>query len=259
MRTGKRNPFAKSLFWTLAVMLLSLSAGVSYAQTGEELFSKKCVSCHTIGGGDVVGPDLLGITERRDREWLIRIIVDPDSFLDDPIRQENIAKYGVKMPDLGLSEEEAVKIIEFLSQFAAQPSEATPEETPEIQLGDPEIGRALFIGELRFTNGGPPCVACHSVRSAGINGGTLAKDLSDLYARLGDRGVYGALKSLQFPVMKDIYAGKELTDEEVAHLAALFKEASETNRAKSDIYPLSGIVVFLVAIGIATVYFRRVG
>ncbi|ADC64490.1 cytochrome c class I [Ferroglobus placidus DSM 10642] len=254
------NNFVRSLFLMLAVtLLLSLSAGTGYAQTGEEIFSRKCVSCHTIGGGDLVGPDLLGITEKRDREWLIKVIVDPDSFLDDPIRQENIAKYGVKMPDLGLSEEEAVKIIEFLSQFAAQPSEVTPEETPEVPLGDPEIGRALFIGEIRFANGGPPCVACHSVRSAGINGGTLANDLSDLYARLGDRGIYGALKSLQFPVMKDVYAGKELTEEEVANLAAFFKEASEMNRAKSDIYPLSGIILFLVAIGVATVYFRRVG
>ncbi|MBI4607901.1 MAG: cytochrome c [Candidatus Rokubacteria bacterium] len=36
---------------------------------GQAIFQEKCVSCHTIGGGRLVGPDLQGVTARRDREW----------------------------------------------------------------------------------------------------------------------------------------------------------------------------------------------
>ncbi|MDP2702657.1 MAG: c-type cytochrome [Candidatus Rokubacteria bacterium] len=37
---------------------------------GQALFHEECVACHTIGQGDRVGPDLAGVTARRDRAWL---------------------------------------------------------------------------------------------------------------------------------------------------------------------------------------------
>src|SRR5215510_2642810 len=39
-------------------------------QPGQALFRKICAPCHTIGVGDRVGPDLRGITRRRDHVWL---------------------------------------------------------------------------------------------------------------------------------------------------------------------------------------------
>jgi len=248
------------------VLILVTAAGLGNAQTGEEIYSQKCSGCHTIGGGDVAGPDLAGITDKRDREWLIRVIVEPDKLAEenDPIMAELISQYGYQMPNLGVTREEAELILEFLSQFPVGDEERAadthPEKAPEevkTAIGDPESGRRLFIGEKPFENGGAPCVSCHSVRSAGVNGGNLAKDLSDLYSRLGEKGTYGAVKSLQFPVMKDIYAGKSLTEDEVADLVAFFKEA-EKGWAKSDMYPLSGFAVFLFAIIIAGVYYGRV-
>ena len=57
---------------------------------GQYLFATRCAACHTIGNGDKVGPDLLGVTSVRDRAWLTRIIVEPDKLIDekDPIRTE---------------------------------------------------------------------------------------------------------------------------------------------------------------------------
>ncbi len=249
------------------VLILVTAAGLVSAKTGEEIYSQKCSGCHTIGGGDVAGPDLAGITGKRDREWLIRVIVEPDKLAkeNDPIMAELISKYGYQMPNLGVTREEAELILEFLSQFSAgdggqvdeTPSpEITPEEE-ETVAGNPDSGRMLFIGEKPFENSGAPCISCHSVRSAGINGGNLAKDLSDLYSRLGEKGTYGAVKSLQFPVMIDVYAGKGLTDEEVADLVAFFREA-EQGRAEADIYPLTGFAVFLIGIIVAGIYYGRV-
>ncbi len=259
----------EAVFIGIAILLIVvISAGIVDAKSGEELFSEKCSGCHTIGGGDMAGPDLAGVTEKRDKDWLIKIITEPDKLAreNDPIMKELINKYGFQMPNLGVTRGEAELIIDFLAQYSERgtPSETstpavspTPKETPQVVAGDPESGRMLFIGEKRFQNDGPPCISCHSVRKAGINGGTLGNDLSDLYSKLGEQGIQGALKSLQFPVMKDVFAGKSLTEKEIADLTAFFKEA-EQGKSKPDQYPLSGFAVFVVALVIAGVYYGRV-
>src|SRR6266852_6007187 len=54
---------------------------------GEYFFQSQCSVCHTVGQGDKMGPDLLGVTARRDRAWLTRYIMAPDRMLaeGDPI------------------------------------------------------------------------------------------------------------------------------------------------------------------------------
>ena len=37
---------------------------------GEQIFKTNCISCHTIGGGRLIGPDLEGITKKRKEDWL---------------------------------------------------------------------------------------------------------------------------------------------------------------------------------------------
>src|SRR5262249_45688413 len=48
---------------------------------GWYLFRTRCLGCHTIGKGDVVGPDLAGVMTRRDRAWLARYLTEPDRML----------------------------------------------------------------------------------------------------------------------------------------------------------------------------------
>ena len=37
---------------------------------GAQIFKTNCISCHTIGGGRLIGPDLEGITKKRKTDWL---------------------------------------------------------------------------------------------------------------------------------------------------------------------------------------------
>jgi protein SCO1/2 len=88
---------------------------------GESLFRNRCATCHTIGGGNVatmrgkrnVGPDLMGVTQKRDRAWLTRFIAEPDKMMaeKDPLTMDLLAQYdNVLMPNLRLNAAE----IEFL-------------------------------------------------------------------------------------------------------------------------------------------------
>jgi cytochrome c2 len=39
-----------------------------------KIFTQRCMACHTYGKGVKVGPDLKGVTERRERAWLHKFI-----------------------------------------------------------------------------------------------------------------------------------------------------------------------------------------
>lgn len=84
---------------------------------GQYLFSTRCAACHTIGNGDKVGPDLLGVTSTRDRVWLKRFITVPDRMLaeKDPIATSLFEKYkGIPMPNVGLHDLDASTLIDYL-------------------------------------------------------------------------------------------------------------------------------------------------
>ena len=84
---------------------------------GQALFKKLCAPCHTIGVGDRVGPDLRGVTERRDRGWLESFITHPDRMRAerDPDALALVARFpGARMPALGLSEIDAGDLMTYL-------------------------------------------------------------------------------------------------------------------------------------------------
>jgi protein SCO1/2 len=84
---------------------------------GEDLFRRRCQVCHTVGAGDGTGPDLLGVTEKRDRGWLARWIQAPDAMLagKDPIALELYARYReLPMPNLRLSDRDVDLLIGYL-------------------------------------------------------------------------------------------------------------------------------------------------
>lgn len=114
----------------LALALAGLSGGASVvhaqvqvdaglANKGKRLFTERgCAGCHTIGKGKRAGPDLLGVTERRDVTWIRRLLKDPDRMLaEDSIAMALLMEYNnqrMKIPRLGDQEVEA--LIHYLAQ-----------------------------------------------------------------------------------------------------------------------------------------------
>ncbi len=93
---------------------------------GENLFRTRCAPCHSIAGTDYemptqgdrqLGPDLLGVVERRDPAWLVRWLAEPDKMLAerDPIVTPMLAQYRqLAMPNLRLNATEVGALVEFL-------------------------------------------------------------------------------------------------------------------------------------------------
>ncbi|HBG04356.1 MAG: cytochrome C [Geobacteraceae bacterium GWC2_58_44] len=264
----------------LVLLVLLAAAGNARADAGKELFDEQCAGCHTIGGGDGGGPDLKGITAKRPAEWLVRVIAEPDKLTaeKDPVQLELVKKYGMEMPNVGVSRDDARKIVAFLQGGSAPAEDGAPAAggTPAPgagEAGTPQApnqaelvvtgellatGRDLFTGKQPFAKGGASCVSCHGLRYPGVNGGLLAADLTGLYEKMGENGTRGVLKSLGFPVMKKIYADRPLSEQEITALTALFKDAAARKHQASDPYPLAGLGFFALCIVGAIMFKRRI-
>jgi protein SCO1 len=99
-------------------------------ESGQALFKKICSPCHTIGVGDKVGPDLRGVVERRERAWLVDFIRDPRELrkAKDPVALALMEEFpGVRMPRLGISENDAADLIAYLENQTARISEGVAE------------------------------------------------------------------------------------------------------------------------------------
>ena len=95
------------------------------------------------------------------------------------------------------------------------------------QQGDPLRGEALFVGTVRFAQGGAPCLACHGIsgRNLGYAGGaSYGPDLTGLYDNYGEDGIAGVLEDLSFESMVAIYSSRPLTEDERADLLAFFSQ-----------------------------------
>jgi protein SCO1/2 len=88
---------------------------------GKYLFGRDCVACHTIGHGDKIGPDLLGVNHVRSQQWLTRIIQHPDRLIEekDPIATALLKKYRVRMPNTYIGDVDAGYIIRYIEQQTA--------------------------------------------------------------------------------------------------------------------------------------------
>ena len=92
------------------------------ALDGAMLFKAKgCVTCHTIGGGILVGPDLKDLFSRRDEAWVRRYIADPVTMTaEDPVARQLKAQFKIQMPRMALSSRELDGLVAYLRQASPQ-------------------------------------------------------------------------------------------------------------------------------------------
>lgn len=251
----------KNIF-SVALAAVSLYTTNVVAQDGEGTFKKTCAVCHSIGGGKLVGPDLKDVHTKRKEEWLLKFIKGSQSFIQsgDADAKAIFDEFKMVMPDQNLSDAEIKSVIAYIGAqsggaVATTTTEVAPVATEEKKAANPDLikkGKALYEGSIAFTNGGASCISCHNVNYPDLlTGGTLAKDLTSSFSRLGGgAGVSGILTSPPFPAMTSAFKNNPLTAEEVEAVVAFLEDAdakaAKAVATKSTMDPLivGGIVGF---------------
>ena len=229
---------SKTLFSSfLLVFFFLFNISTIQAQDGESLFKTNCAACHKTSSKKLIGPGLANIHDKRSKEWFKSFVSASQSFISsgDAEAIKIFEEYNkIPMPDQALSDAELDAVFDYLVSVSPAKSDGAVavEEEEEVPFEPTEedvlAGQELFSGVQRFENGGAACISCHNVRSDAImSGASLAKDLTDVFERLGKDGTGGVISGLPFPQMKISYQEHQITEDENLKLLAFLKEVSE--------------------------------
>jgi mono/diheme cytochrome c family protein len=237
MISGFSNTKQVSIIWTL-MLAVGMGQDSKAEEIGEQTFQTHCATCHTIGGGRLVGPDLAGVTDKRSQEWLQKFIKSSQTVINSG-DADAIALFDeynkLPMPDPPVTDSQIGEILVYI-QAASLKESGSDREVQPVVVADSEPaseadvarGRELFQGTIKFANQGPTCNACHDVKNdAVIGGGILAAELTKVFSRMGGPGVRAILGSPPFPVMQAAYKDKALTKDEIASLISFLQHADK--------------------------------
>ena len=220
--------------WIGAFVVFALWPGGLGAQNAAEDFAQSCAMCHTIGGGPLAGPDLAGMSERRERSWLIRFIVDPQAVIDsgDAAAKAMVDEYqGMVMPALpGMMHERAAALVDYVREQSGgevdEPAAALEPEPEPFTAEDVERGSEMFLGVRPLEAGGAACLACHDVKGLeSMGGGMLGPNLTKVYERFGGRqGLESWLSAPPTPLMSSLYRTQPLSPQEITAFVAFFED-----------------------------------
>lgn len=206
-------------------------------QDSEALYREKCSGCHSIGGGDLVGPDLA-----RCATW-------PDSELEEsikrmeantgPLTDAEVNALKAYLKNAKPKSDSAAKSSSGTTSSVSSPggkdapstSPASDANSLKAAFGESsaepasvENGRKLFWGDEAFKNGGMSCIACHSVDG---NGGNMAPDLTGISKKMAAPALVSACEHTPYKVMKTAYKSHTILHQEALDLQAYFSSLKE--------------------------------
>jgi len=234
------------IFSTLFFLSVLISLGSVYAveeevvsvDTSAQSYVQNCSGCHTIGGGELTGPDLADVAS-----WT----------------QDDLFPAVKKMEkDVGpLTNEEIQALVDFLKSPDARERIQEEEEKAAMKLmaqmepPDSELGSQLFLGQKSFKNKGLACVSCHGISD--YYGGFLGPDLSNTYSKMGETALISANEKTSFKIMKPAYKNHPITKQEAIHLTEFMKKISEEPKKAPGFNPVvwGGLgLAFLFLVGL---------
>ena len=98
---------------TIAASKAILGRGAVNPKRGEEIFFGRgtCFACHRVNGrGVAVGPELAGISKRRDPHYLVEAILNPDAYIVEGYQQTSLEMKGGRKLFGMIQEETAISI-----------------------------------------------------------------------------------------------------------------------------------------------------
>jgi len=220
------------------------AAPVTDVDSAARIYVNRCTGCHTIGRGNLTGPDLEASTK-----WAVpdlRLAVEKMQEKSGPLTDDELDGVVSLLKDAGVltrlaAEEERISL-----QFAAKLAPASASE-----------GARLFDGGQALANGGLACVSCH--RAGGGSGGGLGPDLLGVFTKTGATGLRSACEKSQFKVMSAAYRDHPVTAQEAMHLVAWFEsiDAAPPSDAAAPALGAIGVLLALVVFLITAISLRN--
>lgn len=85
------------------------------AEKGEKIYDLKCSACHKLTNERLVGPGWKGVTKRQTPAWIMNFVTNTDEMITkDPKAQAMLEICLVRMPNQGLSDDDARNVLEFM-------------------------------------------------------------------------------------------------------------------------------------------------
>jgi len=224
----RRTTLALALAGAAVVLL---PARPAHAVDAKKVFNQRCTACHTFGKGVKVGPDLKGVTVRRQRPWLLKFIRSSQRVIasGDPVANDLFRTFKrQRMPDwTDLSPQDVSAILDWLAADGPEQKPADERDAELASAADLARARALFEGRTPLASGGLACGACHTVRNHDRRtGGTLGPELTNSYLKYRDRALTLFLKHPCTPRQPELGSGRYLEPEEAFVLKAYLREVA---------------------------------
>jgi len=128
---------------SVLLLTFNLISNSSFAAEGEALFKANCAACHK-PLEDYTGPMLKGAREREpNKEWAYKWVNNVNSMLEtDPYAKGLLAKYGSKMTQFNLKQEEIKAILDWADTYTP------PAKGPAGPNAEPATDNSLLFGIL---------------------------------------------------------------------------------------------------------------
>lgn len=208
-----------------------------------QMFMLKCAGCHTIGGGQLSGPDLRPV-----QTW-------PRQNVDPAIQRMEKNVGPLKPEDIALLAD-FLQAPDAAGRLADERKRIALTELAKLEPANAKAGEAIFFGHTPLTNRGLSCAACHAVSG---RGGNLASDLTGSFAKMGEVPLGSAIEGVTFPLMKAAYADNTITKQEAIHLVKYLESAGKQAGGPARVPPLHAIgsVGAVIALVGLTQHFRK--
>jgi mono/diheme cytochrome c family protein len=212
------------------------ASGTRFTSRAAATFKGRCTACHTYGKGVKVGPDLKGVTERRERAWLVRFIRGSSAMIasGDPLATALFSEFKrQRMPDwTDLPEQEIHDILDYLAMGGPELKPPDERSAETATASETELGRLLFDGSVAFRHGTPACTSCHSaLGSRWTRGGSLGPDLSATYLEYQDRALTSFLRKPCFRWDSGSDEQQGLTPEESFAVKSFLRQSALQRKA----------------------------
>jgi nitric oxide reductase subunit C len=163
-----------------------------------------CIGCHTIlGNGTYFAPDVTKVATRKPKSYLKQFLMDPKAVNAQAV-----------MPTLGITSDEADKLIAFLDWISKVDTNNWPPK-PILAAAAGVGGQPLSAGQLVYQSQG--CSNCHAINGIG---GTSGPDLTKVGARHDKEWFIGHFKDPQKLVKNSAMPAVAAPDSEIEQLTA---------------------------------------